>query len=209
MKRIVRANGAGIYKINNETKTRSEIIETLAQAGIDPHGFNLILQGEIQSIVKMHPEDRRKIIEEVAGISIYESRKEKSLKELEKTDIRLKEISAVVRERTAYLRNLEKERAQALRFKELEKTIKRCKFSLIKKKIEEKSRELDSLRNSIDSKANLKNKQEEQAEEIQEKIDSLNERINQINKHIQKSTGLEQGFFEGNNLKILEQRWKG
>src|SRR3990167_8633599 len=67
LKRIVRRNGQGIYKINGETKTRGEIIELLALAGIDPHGFNMVLQGQIQSIVKIHPEERRKIIEEVAG----------------------------------------------------------------------------------------------------------------------------------------------
>ncbi len=192
LKRIVKTNGAGVYKINNETKTRAEIVETLAQAGIDSHGFNLVLQGQIQSIVKMRSEDRRKIIEDVAGISVYESRKEKSLKELEKTDMRLKEISAVVRERTAYLRNLEKERAQALRFQELEKSIKRCKLSLIQKKIDEKSKELESLKGSIDSKTKLKNVQKDDVEKIQENIDSLNERVNQISKHVQKATGLEQ-----------------
>ena len=33
--RIIRSNGQGIYKINNEVKTRGDIIEMLAQAGID------------------------------------------------------------------------------------------------------------------------------------------------------------------------------
>src|SRR3990167_422299 len=68
LKRIVRYNGQGVYKINNETKTRLDVVEMLAQAGIDPYGFNLILQGQIQSIVKMPSDDRRKIVEEVAGI---------------------------------------------------------------------------------------------------------------------------------------------
>src|SRR3989344_7561693 len=54
IKRIVRINGQGIYKVNEETKTRTDVIETLAQAGIDPYGYNLILQGQIQSIVRMH-----------------------------------------------------------------------------------------------------------------------------------------------------------
>ncbi|MEK6856196.1 MAG: AAA family ATPase, partial [Nanoarchaeota archaeon] len=112
LQRTVRHNGQSLYKINGETKTRLEVIETLAQGGIDPYGFNLILQGKIQEIVKMHPEERRKIIEEVAGIAIYESRKEKSLKELEKTDERLKEINSILRERTAYLKNLDRERTQ-------------------------------------------------------------------------------------------------
>src|SRR3989344_4466882 len=77
--RLVRSNGQGIYKINNEVKNRGDVIELLAHAGIDPHGFNLILQGQIQAIVKMHAEDRRKILEEVSGIAIYETRKEKAL----------------------------------------------------------------------------------------------------------------------------------
>src|SRR3990167_10706036 len=48
IKRIVRKNGQSIYKINNETKTRQEVLTLLAQAGIDPNGFNIVLQGEIQ-----------------------------------------------------------------------------------------------------------------------------------------------------------------
>ncbi len=192
IKRTVRHNGQSIYKINSETKTRAEVIEMLAHAGIDPHGFNLILQGQIQAIVKMHPEDRRKVIEEVAGISIYESRKEKSINELNKTDEKLKEISAVLRERRAFLNNLEKERSQALRFKELEESIKKCRASILHRKIEDKTKELDSLRVSIEEKVKQRDKVRKEVFEMQQKIDSYNEEINKINKHIQKSTGLEQ-----------------
>ncbi len=192
IKRVVRHNGQSIYKINEETKTRSEVIEMLAHAGIDPHGFNMVLQGQIQAIVKMHPEERRKIIEEVAGIAIYESRKEKSLKELEKTEEKLKEISAVLRERTSFLRNLEKERSQALRYKELETTIKRCKASIITRKIEDKNKELNSVRASIETKSSQKGKIRSDVEQIEKLIETLNEEITKINKHIQKSTGLEQ-----------------
>ena len=124
IKRIVRKNGQSIYKINGETKTRQEVLTLLAQAGIDPNGFNIILQGEIQNFVRMHTEERRKVIEEVSGISIYESRKEKSLKELNRTEERLKEVHSILRERTSYLDNLEKERQQALKYKKIENDIK-------------------------------------------------------------------------------------
>ncbi|MDP7521052.1 MAG: AAA family ATPase, partial [Candidatus Pacearchaeota archaeon] len=103
IKRIIRKTGQSIYKINNETKTRQEVLALLAQAGIDPNGFNIILQGEIQNFVRMQSEERKKIIEEVSGISIYEIRKEKSLKELNKTEEKLKEVLAILRERTAHL----------------------------------------------------------------------------------------------------------
>lgn len=193
IERIVRIKGQSIYKINGETKTRAEIIETLGQAGIDPYGYNMILQGQIQSIVKMHPEDRRKIIGEVAGISVYEWRKEKSLKELEKTDSRLKEISTVLRERTAYLNNLEKEKAQAQRYKELQLTVKRARASILKRKHDDKMKEIVSLVKTIDEKVVIKDKGRERAEKTQEELDALSEKVNQINKQIREATGLEQG----------------
>jgi chromosome segregation protein len=111
IKRIVRKKGVSIYKINNETKTRQDVLMLLAQAGIDPNGFNIILQWEIQNFVRMPSVDRRKIIEEVSGISVYESRKEKAIKELEKTEERLKEVLTILRERTSYLNNLERQEA--------------------------------------------------------------------------------------------------
>ena len=192
LKRIVRVNGQSIYKINGETKTRGEIIEMLAQAGIDPYGFNLILQGQIQSIVKMHSEERRKIIEEVAGISIYESRKEKSLHELEKTDERLKEISTILRERTAYLRNLEREKMQAQKYRDTELIVKRAKASILSKRLGEKERELENIKKSIEEKEKIKFGIKKEIEGVQSLLNELSARIDDINKKIQKSSGIEQ-----------------
>ncbi|MDP1695772.1 MAG: chromosome segregation SMC family protein [archaeon] len=192
IERIVKHNGQGAYRINGETKTRTDVIEMLAHAGIDPYGFNIILQGQIQSIVKMHPEDRRKIVEEVAGISIYESRKEKSLRELGKTDERLKEINAILRERTSYLRNLDNERAQALKFKELEETGKRCKTTILNKKKEEKLREIALVIKNIEQGDEKKGKAREKADNIQKSLENKSNEINNINKDIQKATGVEQ-----------------
>ncbi len=192
IRRIVRKNGQSIYKINNETKTRQEVLELLGQAGIDPHGFNIVLQGEIEKFVKMPAEERRKVIEEVAGISVYEMRKYKSLKELEKTEERLKQINSVLRERTNYMRNLENEREQALKFKRLEETVKKCKASIINKNIQEKQKELDELNKKIDLKRKEVEKKETIIDKTQNEINLLNEKADNISKTIQKSSGLEQ-----------------
>ena len=192
LQRIVKYNGQGVYKINGETKTRIEIIELLAQAGIDPHGFNLVLQGQIQAIVKMHPDERRKIIEEVAGISIYELRKEKSIKELEKTEEKLKEIHAILREKTAYLKNLEKERSQALRAKELETTVRRAKFSILSRKLSDKSKELEGIDSSIKDKEKVKNEVRKEIDDKYAEVEEVSQRIQDINKHLQRATGTEQ-----------------
>jgi len=187
IKRIVRRNGQSIYKINNRTKKRQEVLFLLAQAGIDSNGFNIILQGEIHNFARMHPEERRKIIEEVSGISIYESRKEKSLKELAKTEDRLKEVSAILRERTSYLNNLERERQQALRFKKLEKDVKKYKASIIYSDLSKKRKELEKINSDISNKNKQIDKIRKIMIEVEKAIEKSELKINSIDSRIKKS----------------------
>ncbi|MFA6974194.1 MAG: chromosome segregation SMC family protein [Parcubacteria group bacterium] len=192
IKRTVRRNGQSIYKINDQTKTRQDVLSLLAQTGIDPNGFNIILQGEIQNFVRMHGEERRKVLEEVSGISIYESRKEKSLSELEKTEEKLKEVLAILRERTAYLANLEKERQQALRFKKLQNDEKVFRASIISHDLTKKKKEKADIEEDIAKRAKEIEKIRKERISIETSIEILRSKISSINSTIQKSTGLEQ-----------------
>src|SRR3989344_2466296 len=191
IQRIVRRNGQGIYRINGETKTRTEVLELLAQAGIDPHGYNIMLQGEIADIIRMNAEERRKVVEEVAGISIYENRKERSLRELEKTDEKLKEINSILRERTVYLRNLEDERQQALKFKKLEENQKKLKASILSKNIETRDKEIKRVIEEIEKNQKTKDKLKEKISIIQEGIKNKEREVTNINQYTQKSSGIE------------------
>ena len=192
IKRILRRNGLSIYKINNETKTRQELIELIAQAGIDPNGFNIVLQGNITELVKMGPDERRKIIEDVAGISVYETRKAKSLLELDRTEEKLKEVSAILREKNSYLKNLEKDRQDALNYQKIEQMIKKCKATVIFKTIKEREKELWAVEKILEGN---KKETEERKRKIKDKdieVKIIQESITEVNKQIQSSTGEEQ-----------------
>lgn len=203
IKRIVRRNGQSIYKINNETKTRQEVLSLLAQAGIDPNGFNIVLQGGIQNLVRMHNEDRRKIVEEVAGISIYELRKEKSLHELERTEEKLKEIEAILRERTSYLNNLERERQQALKYKKLQEDARRLKASILNYDLVKKQKELEVINGEISSRNKEIDQVKKQILGLETSIKNHESSINSINSKIQQSAGVEQ---ESLNREIADIR---
>lgn len=192
LRREIKNHGGGTYKINGETKNRGDVIELLGQAGIDPYGYNMILQGQIQGIVRMHPDERRGIIGEVAGISVYEWRKQQSLKELEKTEGRLKEISTILREKNAYLNNLEKEKSQAQRYTELQMTLKRAKASIVKKKLDNKLKEIENIAKGVETTTHEKDKKQEKVVKIQKMIDEFSEKINSINKEIRHAGGVEQ-----------------
>ena len=203
IKRIVRKNGQSTYKINHETKTRQDVLSLLAQAGVDPGGFNIILQGEIQNFVRMQPEERRGIFEEVSGVSIYESRKEKSLHELEKTEEKLKEIGSILRERTAYLANLEKERQQALKYKKLEADIKKFKASIISSSLNAKRKELEIADSAILGRNKELDKARKTIIGFETEIKNTELKISAINKKMRESTGLEQ---EKLNIEIANLR---
>lgn len=192
IKRILRKNGQSIYRINGKTQTRQDVLALLAQAGIDPNGFNIILQNEIQNFAVGSSEERRKVIEEVAGISIYEIRKEKSLNELDKTSEKLKEVEAILKERTGYLNNLEKEKEAAQKKKDLESDLKKFKASIIYFDLTKKKKEKEEIEKQI----NEKNKEIESYQKIASKykseIEILEEKITEINSEIQKQTGIEQ-----------------
>jgi len=130
--RIVRESGQSIYKINDKAMARQQITNLLSLAKIDPDGYNIILQGDIVKFVEMHPEERRTLIEDIAGISIYEEKKHKAMLELEKVEQHLRETELILTERGTYLRELKKDRDQALKYKEMNDNIKKNKASFLK-----------------------------------------------------------------------------
>jgi len=175
--RVVRHNGQSIYKINDKAVTRQQVVDLIGTASIEPDGHNIILQGDIIRFAEMKPDDRRGIIEEIAGISVYEDKKEKSLRELDKVEIKLNEAEIILTERSANLRELKKDRDHAIRYKDLEKNIKDNKASLIHLQIENRN----SRKNEIEGKIT---KEEENIKKLQDNINNYREEISKIKSNI-------------------------
>lgn len=187
--RVVRQNGQSIYKINNNVKTRQEVLELLGKADISPTGHNIILQDTISRFVEINPEERRYIIEDIAGIGAYEERKEKSLRELDRTDEKLKEINIVLKERGNYLQNLEKERHQALLYKKLKDDIEIARAAIIFKQLELKKRELESFDKRTNAETEKLKKITTEISQTQSSLTSLTLELTELNKQIEKASG--------------------
>lgn len=143
--RIVKASGVSVYKINDEVRTRQQILELLSLAKINPDGYNVILQGDIVRFVEMPPEERRMIVEQIAGISLYEEKKQKAMNELSKVEEKLKESDIVMKERDGRLKELKKEKEQAQEYSDLQHKIKINKASLLHQQITDKKGEKEKL----------------------------------------------------------------
>ncbi|MBI2208422.1 chromosome segregation protein SMC [Candidatus Woesearchaeota archaeon] len=183
--RIVRQNGQSVYKINDETRTRQEILELLGIARINPDAYNIILQGDIIKLVEMHPNERMELIGEIAGISMYEEKKHKAVLELEKVDERLKETEIVLAERNTYLKELKKDRDQALKYKDMNERIKVNKASYSKLQIDRKERERNELRQKLEEANNELEKINNKIEALKSNNREKREEIDKITKEIE------------------------
>ena len=83
--RITRAlyrNGDSKYQINGTTVRLKDIHELFMDSGLGRESFSIISQGRVESIFSAKPEERRSIIEDVAGVYKYKQNKDKAEKEL-------------------------------------------------------------------------------------------------------------------------------
>ena len=190
--RIVKQNGNSVYKINDKTVTRQQIIDLLAAAKIDPDGHNIVLQGDISKFIDMYTEDRREIIEEISGISIYEDKKHKALLELDKVEQKLKEADIILTERGAHLRELKKDRDQATKYKELQQLIKDNKATYINVQIQQKQKSLQEVQNLINKETNVKDKIQEDINKIKKEVSDKKDDLKKINEEILSRGEIEQ-----------------
>lgn len=190
--RIIKPSGQSVYKINEEKRTRQQIIDFLSIARIDPSGYNIILQGDIVRLVEMSLVERRQVIEEIAGISVYEDKKEKALRELNRVEERLNEAEIILAERKGFIRELKNERNQALKFKELDTDIKRNKATVLAGQIKERKTRENELDKQISGNEKQIELLQNKVSELKEKIEKKKEDINAINREIEEKGEKEQ-----------------
>ncbi|MCK5698574.1 MAG: AAA family ATPase [Candidatus Aenigmarchaeota archaeon] len=118
--RRVNRQGQSIYRLNDKVENRTKILEVLAYAGISPDGQSIIQQDDITGITKMRPRERREVIDRVAGIDEYTSRKEKAGEELKVAERNLEDANLILDQKKEYVDKLKKDRDLAMKHKTLE-----------------------------------------------------------------------------------------
>ncbi|MBI2102892.1 chromosome segregation protein SMC [Candidatus Woesearchaeota archaeon] len=192
VERTITKKGSSVYRVNGKTKTRTEILDLLSLARINPDGYNIVLQGDITRFVTMPTLERRKTIEEISDVSIYEDKKHKAILELNKVEEKLNSAEIILKERGTYLKELKKDRDQALKFKELKDKIDSHRATFIHHHIQEKEVEKEKLDNEINKHQETITKAEERIAELKRKIEESRQHTAAINKEIEQKGEKEQ-----------------
>ena len=119
--------GESQYSLNGKKVSKTAIIELLEIVLAAPNKLNVVQQGMITRISELNSEERRKIIEDIVGLSYFEEKKAEALKQLNEADRRLEVAFARMGEIRKRIDELEAERNDQLRYDQISAELKRFK----------------------------------------------------------------------------------
>ncbi len=111
-------SGESEYFLNKTPCRLRDIQELFMDTGVGARGYSIIQQGQIAKIVQAKPEDRRTMIEEVAGIVKYKARRRESVRKLEATQQNLLRVTDVINELEGQKRMMERQAEKARKYKD-------------------------------------------------------------------------------------------
>lgn len=191
--------GEGVYRLNGRRVSRKQLTELLSAADINVAGYNIVPQHAITRLAEVTSEERRKIVEDLVGLGVFDLKKAEAQVQLAQADTNLKIASARVDEVRLRVESLEKERNDFLRHSLLTKEIARLqaqtisnKISSLKKDIEVlknqaglKESQLNGLRSDRDRLSTSKLQLEQRMRDLQERLlDQGGQKINELERYL-------------------------
>jgi len=119
-------SGESEYYINKQQVRLRDVNELFLDTGLGKDGYSIIGQGKIAEILSPKSDDRRAVIEEVAGISKYRYRKNEATRKLQSTEdnlLRLNDILGELSERLPVLESQSKKAKKYLEYRDEKTTL--------------------------------------------------------------------------------------
>ena len=130
VRRITRDVGSA-YKVNSKDTRARDVQMLFADAATGAHSPALVRQGQISELINAKPKNRRKVLEDAAGIGgLYQRRHEAELK-LKNTESNLLRVDDVVEQLAGQLSALAKQARQAARYRAIGTELRQAEGMLL------------------------------------------------------------------------------
>ncbi|MCC3406455.1 MAG: chromosome segregation protein SMC [Microcoleus sp. PH2017_10_PVI_O_A] len=107
------------YYINGAPCTLTQLHEQLNRLRIYPEGYNVVLQGDVTSIISMNSKERREIIDELAGVAQFDRKISLAKQKLDEVKEVEERSSIVEKELISQRDRLANDRAKAEKYQKL------------------------------------------------------------------------------------------
>lgn len=111
------------YYINGEPCTLNQLHEQLQRFRIYPEGYNVVLQGDVTSIISMNARERREIIDELAGVASFDRKINQAKGKLDVVKDREERFRIVETELKDQLERLDQDRKKAEKYQQIKATL--------------------------------------------------------------------------------------
>ncbi|MEO0835870.1 MAG: AAA family ATPase, partial [Cyanobacteria bacterium J06642_3] len=122
-----KGNYTSTFYINGEVSSATEVHEQLQKLRIYPEGYNVVLQGDVTSIITMNSRERREIIDELAGVAAFDRKIQQTRKTLDKVQEREEKCHIIAQELVANRDRLAADRVKAEKYRKLKEKVQEKK----------------------------------------------------------------------------------
>ncbi|MEA3202793.1 MAG: chromosome segregation protein, partial [Thermoplasmata archaeon] len=182
---------ASYFYVNGRSSQKKEFIDLLDHARISADGYNITLQGDVQHICNMTAVDRRRILDDIAGVTTFD--RDIAVADARKSDVQanLERIGVVLAEIDSRLAQLYKDRGSAQRYRELQDAIRRLKGQSAWRRREDLQGQVAGVRQQAESFGKDREKQQQALAGLQEKHKDAQARLAEAEKRIREEGGEE------------------
>lgn len=181
-----------IYYLNGKISTLSDIHTVLEKYNITPNSYNVMMQGDVMAITNCSAGERRKIIDEIAGVADFDRRIEQAQNELDTVESRVERSTIILNEIDGRLEQLAAEREQALKYQKLQDEKKGYESKLTSAKYFDIKKALELAHESILDFNKKKKEEEFKLKELDGKLTQARVKYNEISEEVKAKGEAEQ-----------------
>ncbi len=132
-----------VYYLDDKVTTHTDILIKLEKYNVTPNSYNVVMQGDVASIIDATYNERRKMIDEIAGVADFDRQIAQASEKLDAVEESVKFSTNILNEVQTRLAQLKEEKEVALKYQKLkderaglESQINTVRFFDIKNKLE-------------------------------------------------------------------------
>jgi chromosome segregation protein len=182
-------DGQNEYLLNGQKVRLKDINELLSQTGLSERTYTIIGQGLVDAALALKPDERRKLFEEAAGIGLYRSRKEESLRRLESTRKNLDRVLDILTEIKPRLRSLERQAERYQEHHRLQSDLRLLLREWYGFQWHQKQQDLRNVRNAYQDQELRLHSLRKKHLEAQSKVEETREKLGAYRKELEQNHG--------------------
>ncbi|MDH4028177.1 MAG: chromosome segregation protein SMC, partial [Nitrospirota bacterium] len=144
-------SGESEYLMNKVQCRLKDIKNLFLDTGLELKAYSILEQGRIGDIINSKPQDRRFLIEEVAGVMKYKVRKHEAMNKLEASKSNLLRIQDIISEVKRQINTIDRHAKKAEKYKKLFDELRDIELRIAKRDLKALVEDLSALASSEDS----------------------------------------------------------